>query len=1224
MRKTLSILFLLAVALCGQASAQLSQCAITATIYDNNGDLLSGARIVVVKVVKNGSLISNTPLTYTTNASGVATFNLPRSSVAWIWANSYGLNANGSAGVAVTVPAAASANLEELAAFSSVLTTLGDLAYGGASGVFTRLAGNTSATAKFLCQQGNGTTSTAPGWCAFAASGNLTLTYDNNARTATFGYAPSSSELLTAFGAQSANTFPAGPTTGSAAVPGWRGLVAADIPNLASIYQPLDSDLTNIAALTTTSFGRGLLTEANAASLLGTLSAAPLASPAFTGTPTVPTAASGTNTTQVASAAFVQGEIVSNATPDASTTVKGKIEIATQAELESRTDTTRTVTPALVGTQRGKHRVYTYADLITYTTTYPDSAAVEDGDEVRVSDNNRGFYRWNASASKWVSVNNGVYAPHDYGVKGDNSSNDTAAWATFLAAIPDYATIILPNGFKSLVTSIDLSGRKGLYFQGTNAGAEAANTHALPVIKMTGAAGGTLITCSPCQSIVFEGVLLDGANLADKVFNATYNGSPTYDVTFRRVQINASSGGGSARTAFIGIDWCGTGTTSNCERLVVENSTLYGTAGTSIGVRIGHSNSLNNAIEGNNFSDFGTQISTAGTVGIRRNLFNASAIVDIAAAVSEPLEIAYNRTENGHQFFNGNAPVFMHDNVFGAHLIAAADAWIDNGKTSTDAFTTFYNNHFVTDDTLPPFSSSLTSTLISKHNRYPTAAASGSRITTMANFERGYSSEGDTFSGGAALTEFTTRGLNSTVAVTSGSTAGAPAITATGSHTSASATGVYGIKALLNGSGSGAAIKATTTGLGTTGANAEAIMVDADLGAMSGNGASAYSLMARGPSSTGTWTNLYGAYIGPHKISGVTNGWGVYQIGAADINYFNGNVGIGTNAPNARLQITNASASDVGLIIKAAAGQTGPLLQWQNSSDVVLSRIDNNGLAEFRSMYAVAGGASLGISTISDASLVNTGIIGDSTNSYVAIKLSGTERLRLTNGAQLNLGVGRIGFNSVTSPTAFLISPAAATLQLGDSDATGPVAQTLSAQSVVAGTSNGNGATTKYVASLSTGNAVPGRQHFQGSPLSATSATTVNAAIDRLVLGATKVLTNNSATTVVNVTAASNTVAAGVIDYTVEVFDGTELQVEVGSVSYMITNKGGAFSGNTTSKFGNQQNLTSGTLTVTWAISGANPGALSVNANSSLTPSTGYPRVTYALKNTGNQGVSVQ
>lgn len=40
---------------------------------------------------------------------------------------------------------------------------------------------------------------------------------------------------------------------------------------LAALYQPLDSDLTAIAALTTTAFGRGLLTEANAASARSTL-----------------------------------------------------------------------------------------------------------------------------------------------------------------------------------------------------------------------------------------------------------------------------------------------------------------------------------------------------------------------------------------------------------------------------------------------------------------------------------------------------------------------------------------------------------------------------------------------------------------------------------------------------------------------------------------------------------------------------------------------------------------------------------------------------------------------------------------------------------------------------------------------------------------------------------------------------------------------------------------
>lgn len=38
-------------------------------------------------------------------------------------------------------------------------------------------------------------------------------------------------------------------------------------------------------------------------------SKAPLASPTFTGTPAAPTAATGTNTTQIATTAFVQNEI---------------------------------------------------------------------------------------------------------------------------------------------------------------------------------------------------------------------------------------------------------------------------------------------------------------------------------------------------------------------------------------------------------------------------------------------------------------------------------------------------------------------------------------------------------------------------------------------------------------------------------------------------------------------------------------------------------------------------------------------------------------------------------------------------------------------------------------------------------------------------------------------------------------------------------------------------
>lgn len=71
---------------------------------------------------------------------------------------------------------------------------------------------------------------------------------------------------------------------------------------------------------------------------------APLASPALTGTPAAPTAALGTNTTQVATTAFVKAEI--SAIPNASETVVGIVELATNAEVIAGTDTGKALTPA--------------------------------------------------------------------------------------------------------------------------------------------------------------------------------------------------------------------------------------------------------------------------------------------------------------------------------------------------------------------------------------------------------------------------------------------------------------------------------------------------------------------------------------------------------------------------------------------------------------------------------------------------------------------------------------------------------------------------------------------------------------------------------------------------------------------------------------------------------------------------------------------------------------
>lgn len=171
-------------------------------------------------------------------------------------------------------------------------------------------------------------------------------------------------------GTQSANQVLAGPTTGGAVAPGFRALVAGDIPNIAeSQVVNLVSDLAlkaplasptftgdpkaptpspgdNDTSIATTAFvaaavtagtsgivvpateagashnfltaynaGTGLFSkaqpvEADVVNLVSDLALkAPLASPALTGTPTAPTASPGTSTTQIATTAFVEGEI---------------------------------------------------------------------------------------------------------------------------------------------------------------------------------------------------------------------------------------------------------------------------------------------------------------------------------------------------------------------------------------------------------------------------------------------------------------------------------------------------------------------------------------------------------------------------------------------------------------------------------------------------------------------------------------------------------------------------------------------------------------------------------------------------------------------------------------------------------------------------------------------------------------------------------------------------
>ena len=123
-------------------------------------------------------------------------------------------------------------------------------------------------------------------------------------------------------------------------------------------------------------------------------------------------------------------------------------------------------------------------------------------------------------------------------------------------------------------------------------------------------------------------------------------------------------------------------------------------------------------------------------------------------------------------------------------------------------------------------------------------------------------------------------------------------------------------------------------------------------------------------------------------------------------------------------------------------------------------------------------------------------------------------------------------------------------------------------------------------------------------------------------MGSAKVLTNNTAIAIASATLASGSVHVSQYHYAVEVSNGTDFQVEDGFYTCHVTNKAGTIANNTCVTTTNQQAVTADTLTVTVAISAANPAVVSVNANSSLTPSSGYPRITFEATNLTQQAMT--
>lgn len=134
---------------------------------------------------------------------------------------------------------------------------------------------------------------------------------------------------------------------------------------LAAYAQPLDSDLTSIAALTTTSYGRAFLELANQAALMGLVQAA-------------------------------------------SETVAGKIEIATQGETNTGTDDTRAITPA-------KLSAYVAAQIGT-SIAGASIDALNDVDTTTITPADPDMLVWNDFLGAWEPVSANHDAPTVFGV----------------------------------------------------------------------------------------------------------------------------------------------------------------------------------------------------------------------------------------------------------------------------------------------------------------------------------------------------------------------------------------------------------------------------------------------------------------------------------------------------------------------------------------------------------------------------------------------------------------------------------------------------------------------------------------------------------------------------------------------------------------------------------------------------------------------------------------
>jgi hypothetical protein len=219
---------------------------------------------------------------------------------------------------------------------------------------------------------------------------------------------------------------------------------------------------------------------------------------------------------------------------------------------------------------------------------------------------------------------------------------------------------------------------------------------------------------------------------------------------------------------------------------------------------------------------------------------------------------------------------------------------------------------------------------------------------------------------------------------------------------------------------------------------------------------------------------------------------------------------------------------------------------------------------------------------------------------YVATVVSGANRF-LVGGNATYCDSTYFVLNS--SSELSMSTPAANILKFGKDSET-PSDQTLMAC--------GGSGTDKVGAMLtvnggqSTGAGAPGGVRIQTSTIAGTGSTANTYYTRQFIDGKVHTVSNNSATAMFSIANADGNAVGGYINYTVEVTDGTDIQLESGTFTFAAVNKATETWTTDADKGTVSAVVSSGTLTVTWAVDTATADTVkvTVNSNSSLTPTS--------------------